>query len=204
MKRFASVFGVLLCAFISFVAALYLFFPMDTALELLWRKGMLAAAEKGVTLETAFVGVDDYFPLRIVFRNVRVAAPVASAEAGMLTVRPLFVESILSMSPTAEIRLENFSLGIPLPGQPPIAFSTFYSKSSVRASAIHLSGIQTTGDLVIVGDMTVNPATAKLDEADLHISGERASLLEFAKTMLPLQKDASGAWTLKRKGGENK
>ena len=52
--------------------------------------------------------------------------------------------------------------------------------------------------------MTVNPATAKLDEADLHISGERASLLEFAKTMLPLQKDASGAWTLKRKGGENK
>jgi len=204
MKRFASVFGVLFCAFFSFVAALYLFFPMDAALDLLWRKGTLAAAEKGVTMETAFLGVEGYFPLRIVFRNVRVAAPVASAEAGMLSVRPLFVESIASMSPTAEIRLENFSLGLPLPGQPPVVFSTFFSKSSVRPSTIKFSGIRTAGDLVIQGDVVVNTVTAKLDEADILISGERASLLEYAKTMLPLQKDASGAWTLKRKGGESK
>lgn len=204
MKRFASVFGVLFCAFFSFVAALYLFFPMDAALDLLWRKGTLAAAEKGVTMETAFLGVEGYFPLRIVFRNVRVAAPVASAEAGMLSVRPLFVESIASMSPTAEIRLENFSLGLPLPGQPPVVFSTFFSKSSVRPSTINFSGIRTAGDLVIQGDVVVNTVTAKLDEADILISGERASLLEYAKTMLPLQKDASGAWTLKRKGGESK
>lgn len=204
MKRFTSVFGVFFCAVFSFIAALYLFFPMDAALELLWRKGTLAAAEKGVTIEAAFLGVEDYFPLRIIFRNVRVAAPVASAEAGMLSVRPLFLESIASMAPTAEIRLENFSLGIPLPGQPPVALSTFSSKSRVRPSAIEFSGIRTTGDLAIQGDVVVNTATAKLDEADILISGERASLLEYAKTMLPLQKDASGAWTLKRKGGESK
>ena len=204
MKRFVSVLLITFVAFSSFGAGLFFFFPRDAALAFFWRKGVLAAAQNGMTLESAALRVDGYLPFRIVLRNVKLIAPVASMEAGEMTVSPLFVESLFTMAPTAEVRFESLSLNLPLPGQPPLAFASCFFTSSLRPSQVRLAGIRTIGDLVIAGDMTVNPHTLKLDEADLSISGERTALLEYVKTMLPLQKESSGAWTLKRKGGEGK
>lgn len=204
MKRFLFVFSMTVTAVFSFFIGLYLFFPRDAALGYFWQKGVLAAAEKGITLESAALNIEGVFPFHVVLRNVRLAAPLASAEASVVRVVPLFLESVLSLAPTAEIHVETLAMTLPLPGQPPLLFSTFSSKGSVCSAGVKLSAIRTTGDLSISGELTVNPNTARLDEADLAISGERAALLEYAKTMLPLKKEASGGWTLKRKGGENK
>ncbi len=204
MRRFVSALLITFVALVSFSGGLYFFFPRDAALAFFWRKGVLAASQKGVTLETAALGVEGYLPFRIVFRNVRVAAPVASMEAGAMTVSPRFVESLFSFAPTAEINFESLSLNLPLPGQPPLVFSSYSSIASLLSSGVRLAEIRTAGDLQVAGEMTVNLHTLKLDEADISISGERTALLEYVKTMLPLQREASGTWTLKRKGGENK
>jgi len=204
MRRFLFASLMTITAVFSFLVGLYLFFPRDAALGYFWQKGVLAAAEKGITLESAALSMEGTLPFHVVLRNVRLAAPLASAEASVVRVVPLFLESVFSFAPTAEIHVETLTMTLPLPGQPPLVFSTFSSKGSVYPAGIKLSAIRSAGDLLISGELTVNPSTARLDEADLAISGERAALLEYAKTMLPLKKESSGGWTLKRKGGENK
>lgn len=204
MKRFLLISLMTIVAVLSFFIGLYFFFPKDVALGYFWQKSVLAAAEKGITLESAALTTEGTLSFHIVLRNVRIAAPLASAEASVVRVIPLFLESVFSLAPTAEIHVETLTMTLPLPGQPPLVFSTFSSTGSVRSSGIRLSAIRSTGDLSISGELTVNPNTARLDEADLAISGERTALLEYAKTMLPLKKEPSGGWTLKRTGGENK
>jgi hypothetical protein len=203
MKRFASVLTIILVALVSFLAGVYFFFPRDTAAGYLWRKGVLAAAEKGVTLEAATLGVEGYFPFRILLRNTRVVAPVLSAEAGVVEIVPLFLDSLLSLAPTAELRLERVSLNLPLPGQQPVYLSFFSSKAALRPSGTEVSSIRSSGDLVMEGRLKMNSRTGMPEEADLSIGGDRAALIEYVKGMLPFSKDASGAWTLKMRGGGN-
>ena len=200
MKRFASTLLLSVVAIFSFLAGAYFFFPRDAALGFLWRKGVLIAAERGINLELAALSVEGYFPFRIILRNLRVSSPLASMEAGTATIAPLFAASIFSFSPAADIRLEQLSLTLPLPGQPPLFFSSFSSRGSLYSSGVAFSEIRTAGDLEISGWMDVNPSLLRLDEADLSIQGERAALLEYVRTMLPLKKEASGAWTMKKGG----
>ncbi len=201
MKRIGSSLLLVFIALLSFLAGLYCFFPLLAAAGFLWRKGVMAAAENGVTLEAATLGVEGYFPFRILLRNTRVVTPVLSAEAGVVEIAPLFLESILSFAPTAEVRLERVSLNLPLPGQQPIYLSFFSSKGALRSSGMEVSSIRSAGDIVMEGSLKMNSRTAKLEEADLSIGGDRVAILEYVKGMLPLQKDDSGTWTLKIKGG---
>ena len=204
MKRWISILALVLVAFFSFCGGFYFFFPRDAAVAFFWRKGVLLASQKGVTLETAALYVEGYLPFHVVGRNLQITAPIASIEAVKIKFSPRFFESLFTMVPTAKVSFESLSLNLPLPGQAPLVFSSYASTASLLSSGVRLSEIRTTGDLQVAGDMTVNLDTLRLDEADLAISGERTALLEYVKTMLPLQKEASGIWTLKRKGGDSK
>jgi hypothetical protein len=204
MRRCVSVLLLLLVAFFSFIGGFYFFFPRDAALAFFWRKGVLIASQKGVTLETAALTVEGYLPFIIVGRNVRITAPVVSVEAGEMKISPRFFESLFTMAPTAEVSFKSLSLNLPLPGQAPLFFSSYTSTAALLSSGVRLSKIRTFGELQVVGEMTMNLKTLRLDEAELSISGDRTALLEYVKSMLPLQKEASGTWTLKRKGGDSK
>ncbi len=203
MKRLGTLLLTLVVALATFSAAFYVFLPKDAALAYLWGKGTLLSAEKGVGLESAALTLEES-PLRVVLRNARLSAAIASAEAGSVTITPLFIQSLLSISFKAEVRFESLALNLPMPGQAPLVFTTFSAMARLRPSSVTLEGVSATGDLLLNGALSVNLQTRKIEEAEMAISGERSDLLELAKAVLPLSKEPSGDWILRRKRGESK
>lgn len=203
MRRALSGLSVLIVGLVFFFAALYAFFPTDAALAYIWRRATRAAYDRGATLESAALFTAES-PLRAVIKNLRLSTPVASVEAETLTVTPLFIRSLLSASLKAELEFNSLSLGVPLPGQPPLSFGVFSATVGLRPDEARLDGVRAAGDLDLDGYLTVDLRSIKIGTADMTITGERANLMELAKTMLPLQKGDSGGWRLYRKGGADK
>ncbi len=203
MRRLGSVLLTLVVALASFSAAFYIFLPKDAALAYLWGKGTLLSAEKGVGLESAALALEES-PLRLVLRNACISAAIVSAEAGSVTITPLFIQSLLTASFKAKVRFESLVLNLPMPGQAPLTFTTFSTTARLRPSSLTLEEVRATGDLHLNGDLSVNLQTRKIEEAEMAISGERSDLLELAKTILPLSKEPSGDWILRRKRVESK
>ena len=80
----------------------------------------------------------------------------------------------------------------------------FSATVGLRPDEARLDGVRAAGDLDLDGYLTVDLRSMKIGTADMTITGERANLMELAKTMLPLQKGDSGGWRLYRKGGADK
>ena len=203
MRRLVAVLSAVVLAIVSFAISFYLFFPKETALAYVWNKATLALAQNGLGLESAAMMAEES-PLRVVVRGARLSAPIASAEAALVTLTPHIMESLLSLSLKGSFQMESLSLSLPLPGQGPLLLSSFAGTIKLRPPLLFLEGVQTAGDLEITGDFVINLGTQKIEEADMSISGQRADLLEMGKSMLPITKEASGEWTLMRKRGESK
>jgi len=200
MKKALSLFSLLIVALFSFTAGFYFFFPRDAAAGFLWRRAVLAAADKGVNLELASLSVEGYFPFRVVLRNLRVTSPIASMEAGDVVVVPVAGATLFSFALVADILGERASLVLPLPGRQPLFLASFASRVSFRPPLVSFSQVETAGDLEISGEARVDINRLMLDEADLSIRGEQAGVFESFRSFLPLTRDASGGWTLKREG----
>ncbi|MDI9387673.1 MAG: hypothetical protein QM441_00415 [Synergistota bacterium] len=202
-RRVLSGLSALIVGLVFFFAALYAFFPRDAALAFIWRRAAQAASARGAALESAALFTVES-PLRAVVKNFRFATPVASVEAETLTVTPLIIRSLLSASLRAELEFNSLSLGLPLPGQPPLYFGAFTATAGARPDEVRLDDVIAAGDLELDGYLSVNLQSMKIGTADMSISGERADLMELAKTMLPLQKGDAGGWRLFRKEGADK
>ena len=110
------------------------------------------------------------------------------------------------MSPSAELRFEKASVGIPLTGESPLAFPAAGLGLSWKSGEMRIDPVAVAGDLSISGNLAVKLAAGgpSLAHADLAIRGDRVQLLDRLKAVFPLKKDeAGGAWTLK-KGGRSR
>ena len=195
---------VLLLLFSAAVFALSFlsFFPFGPGAEVAWSRMVRAASERGFFLDASDVSAEGGLTPEALLLNVRLRSPLLSGEAGKVSAVFSPADMITRMAPTARIRLERVSVNLPLPGERPLYLSSLECRLVFRKDRIEVLELRTSGELDVSGAVVVSPVKFTLEEADLSLGGERAQLLEFFRSVLPLRQEKPGSWTLK-KGGTN-
>lgn len=198
--RFGRIFFLFSLSVLVFALSFYLFFPLHEAVRLAWGRGVLSASERGFFLDSAELSVEGRFPPAIVIRNIRLSSPLLSGEAGRAKIVLSPADTVIHGVPVACIRLERVSVNFSLPGQSPLYLASAEARGVFRLGRVDILDLQTEGDLNISGNAVVSPSKMSFEEGNVTIRGERSGLLEFFRSMLPLNRNDSGSWTLKKGG----
>lgn len=190
----AIVFSVMV-----FVLSFLAFFPFGQGAELLWRKAVRAAGERGFALDSSEVSAPGFLP-SAELTSVRLKSPLLSGEAGRVTVSLSLKDGVAALAPVFRVRLERVSAKAPMPGEPPIYLELAEAKIALRRDSMEAFDIKVAGELQASGRAVFSRSSLSLIEADVSLGGQRADLLAALGSVLPLRRGEGGTWKLEKVG----
>ncbi len=182
-----------------FVLAFLTFFPCGPAGELLLRRTVRAAGERGLALDASEVRIEGLMPSAELI-NVRFKSPLLSGEAGRITASFSLRDSLLTLAPVIVVRLERVSANLPVPGEQPLFLDEVEAGVALRRGRLEASDLKASGELAASGRASFSTSPFSLTEADISLGGERAELIRILEPLLPLRRDDRGGWRLKKEG----
>lgn len=191
---------VFLLALGVFAASFLAFFPWKLGAEVGWSRVVRLAGEKGFSLGASAVDGEGTFAPKVRLGQVHLRSPLISGEAGEAEGVFLPMESLTSMAPAAAVRLRRVSVNLPVPGEAPLYLATVDARVIFRSARAEVRELKITGEIGAAGEAVLDLQRMYLDGADIVLGGDRVALLEYLRTLLPLNKEKEGVWTLKRGG----
>lgn len=118
-----------------------------------------------------------------------------------ITVSPAITDSVMSFSPVIYV---SFTGGeVSMPGGAAASLGSGSFELSTSGGLIMISNLRSSGELILDGYVVIDPASAKIDNADMKIKAPDSlkQALSSMKAFLPLSEEQDGSWKLKREKG---